>query len=107
MDKASIFGVVAGVGLVLTAIILGSPLATFINVQGMLIVAGGTFTATSIAFPTNELKLLFTVSRRVFRDPGDEMVAISQFLVKAIENHLVGDLGDILHRQYQILHLKD
>lgn len=85
MDKASIFGVLAGSGLVLAAIMLGSPLNTFINVQGMLIVAGGTFAATSIAFPTNELKLIFPVSRRVFNDPGDEMVAISQFLVRSMQ----------------------
>ena len=84
MDKASIFGVVAGTGLVLTAILLGGSLGTFMNIQGMLIVAGGTFAATSIAFPTNELKLIFPVSRRVFKDPGDEMMEVSQFLVQAM-----------------------
>jgi chemotaxis protein MotA len=41
--------------------------------------------ATSIAFPTEELKLIWPVSRRVFNDPGDEMVAISQFLVKSLQ----------------------
>jgi chemotaxis protein MotA len=84
LDKASIFGLVAGVALVITAIILGSPLSTFFNIQGLLIVAGGTVAGTSIAFPTDELKLLFPVSRRVFRDPGDEMVAICQYLMKAM-----------------------
>ncbi len=85
MDKASIGGVLAGIGLVLAAILLGSPLSTFINVPGILIVAGGTFAATSIAFPTSELKMIFTVSRRVFNDPGDEMVAISQHLISAMK----------------------
>jgi len=84
LDKASIFGVATGTALVLAAILLGGSLATFLNVQGMLIVAGGTFAATSIAFPTNELKLIFPVSRRVFKDPGDEMLEISQFLVQAM-----------------------
>ncbi len=84
MDKASIFGVVAGTGLVLAAILLGGSLGTFVNVQGMLIVAGGTFAATSIAFPTDDLKLIFPVSRRVFKDPGDEMLEVSQFLVQAM-----------------------
>ncbi len=84
MDKASIFGVVAGTGLVLTAILLGGSLGTFMKIQGMLIVAGGTFAATSIAFPTNELKLIFPVSRRVFKDPGDEMMEVSQVLVQAM-----------------------
>lgn len=85
MDKASIFGLVAGVALVLTAILLGSSLGTFINVQGILIVVGGTMAGICIAFPTDELKLLFPVSRRVFRDPGDEMVSISQYLIKALQ----------------------
>lgn len=81
MDKASIFGLFTGVALVFTAIILGSSLGTFINVQGILIVAGGTMAGTCIAFPTEELKLLWPVSRRVFHHPGDEMVAIAQYLI--------------------------
>jgi chemotaxis protein MotA len=85
LDKASIFGVFTGIALVLTAILLGSSIGTFVNVQGLLIVAGGTVAATSIAFPTEELKLIWPVSRRVFNDPGDEMVAISQFLVKSLQ----------------------
>jgi len=85
LDKASIFGLVTGVALVLTAILLGTSLGTFINIQGILIVAGGTVAGTSIAFPTAELKLLWPVSRRVFNHPGDEMVAISQFLIKALQ----------------------
>lgn len=84
MDKASIFGVVAGTALVITAIFLGGSVGTFVNIQGMLVVAGGTFAATSIAFPTDELKLIFPVSRRVFKDPGDEMLEVSQFLIQAM-----------------------
>jgi len=84
LDKASIFGVVTGTGLVLAAILLGGSLSTFVNMPGLLIVAGGTFAATSIAFPTEELKLIWPVSRRVFKDPGDEMVEISQFLVESM-----------------------
>jgi len=84
VDKASIFGVVAGIALVMTAILLGGSMGTFFNIQGILVVAGGTFAATSIAFPTQELKLIFPVSRRVFNDPGDEMLELSQFLIQAM-----------------------
>jgi len=84
VDKASLFGVVTGIALILVTILLGGNLLTFLNIPGMLIVLGGTIAATSIAFPTNELKLLFPVSRRVFNDPGDEMLEISQFLVQAM-----------------------
>jgi chemotaxis protein MotA len=85
VDKASIFGIITGMGLVLAAILLGGSLMLFVNVQGILIVAGGTFAATSIAFPTRELKYIFPVTRRVFNDPGDEMIAITQFLVRTMQ----------------------
>ncbi len=85
MDKASIFGVVTGTALVLAAILLGGSLGTFFNVQGLLIVAGGTFAAVCIAFPTDELKLILPVTRRVFNHPGDEMAALMKFLVRAAQ----------------------
>jgi len=84
VDKASIFGVLAGVTLVLSSILMGSGLGIFINVPSILVVAGGTVAATSIAFPFDELKLIFSVTSRVFNDPGDEMVGITQYLVKAM-----------------------
>jgi len=85
MDKASLFGVVVGTGLVLAAILLGGSLMTFWNVQGLLIVAGGTFAAVCIAFPTAELKMVLPVTRRVFNDPGDEMMDIVKFMLKAAQ----------------------
>ena len=84
LDKASIFGIVVGTGLVVSAIALGGSLATFVNIQGFLIVAGGTVAATSIAFPTRELKSIWKVTRRVFNDPGDEMLAISRYMAEAL-----------------------
>jgi len=85
MDKASIFGIVAGFLLVVMAIVLGGDLSTFFNVQGILIVAGGTIGAVSVAFPTYELKHITAVSRRVFNDPGNEMVNIIEFLQRAMK----------------------
>lgn len=85
MDKASIFGVLAGSILVLGAILLGGSLLMFVNVQGLLIVVGGTFGAVSIAFPTHELKQIASVTRRVFNDPGNEMLAIAGFMQEAMK----------------------
>ena len=85
MDKASIFGVVVGTGLVVAAILMDGSLGMFINVPGILVVAGGTFAATSIAFPMDELKLIIPVSRRVFNDQRAEMLHIAQFLVRAMQ----------------------
>jgi chemotaxis protein MotA len=85
MDKASIFGVLAGSALVLAAILLGGNLLIFVNIQGLLIVLGGTVGAVSIAFPTYELRQILSVSRRVFNDPGNEMMTIVEFLEQAMK----------------------
>ncbi len=49
MDVATIIGLVVGFGLVIGSILLGSSLTAFINVPGLLIVVGGTFSAALIA----------------------------------------------------------
>jgi chemotaxis protein MotA len=63
---------------------MGSGLGTFYNTPGLLIVCGGTLAATAIAFPAKELKLIVQVTRRVFRDPGNEMKKIQDFLLEAM-----------------------
>jgi len=64
-----------GTGLVVASILMGGSLMTFVNAQGGLIVAGGTFAAIAIVFPSSDLKMIFPVTRRVFNDPGNEMMA--------------------------------
>ncbi len=85
MDKASILGVVLGCVMVLAAVVLGGSVTMFINIQGLLIVIGGTVGAISIAFPTHELRRITSVSRRVFHDPGDEIKGIVDFLEEGLK----------------------
>lgn len=85
MDKASIIGVVAGSGLVVVSILLGGNLLTFFNLPGVLIVVGGTFAATSIAFPARDLKQVVAVTKRVFNDPGNELTAVAEHLVESMK----------------------
>ena len=82
MDIGSLLGLLAGAGLVLASIIMGSPLSTFINVPSMLVVIGGTVAATAIAFPGGELKMVGKVLGRVFKSPKQEMIALMQFLLE-------------------------
>lgn len=84
MDFATIIGTLCGMALILLAIITGSDegITTFINLPSVLIVGGGTVAATAIAFPTRELKLIFSVSRRVFRNPKTELQSIIKFLLE-------------------------
>lgn len=83
MDFASIGGLVAGIGLILTAIIMGSGIGAFIDVGSILIVIGGTIAATAVAFPGGELKLVIKGLGSVFKSPKAEMIALMQFLLEA------------------------
>ncbi len=51
MDIATIGGMIAGISIVMYAILSGGSLDTFINVPSMLIVFGGGFAATVMRFP--------------------------------------------------------
>lgn len=48
MDIATIIGIAGGLVLILGAILMGSPLMSFVNAPGLLIVLGGTIMATLI-----------------------------------------------------------
>ncbi|MEM1287211.1 MAG: MotA/TolQ/ExbB proton channel family protein [Pseudomonadota bacterium] len=51
MDLATIIGIVAGLGVVVTAMLLGGSIGQFIDLPSLLIVFGGGFAATLIRFP--------------------------------------------------------
>lgn len=81
MDIGSLAGIVAGIVLVLASILMGSDLMTFVNVPSLLVVVGGTFAATAIAFPLKELKGAASVLGRVFKNPRHEVVELVKFLL--------------------------
>lgn len=49
MDFGTVIGIIAGFGLIITAIAMDSPLAAFVNPPSIMVVIGGTFAATMIA----------------------------------------------------------
>lgn len=55
MDIATVIGIIAGFGLILISIILGGSLDTFINVPAVVIVLGGTISATLINYPLSDV----------------------------------------------------
>ncbi len=55
MDIATVVGIIAGFGLIFISIILGGSLDTFINVPAIVIVVGGTISATLINYPLSDL----------------------------------------------------
>ena len=51
MDIASLTGIVCGLGLILSAILMGGDFSLFVNIPGIMIVVGGTLSATLLTFP--------------------------------------------------------
>jgi chemotaxis protein MotA len=66
MDIATFFGFIAGFSLVIGAIFLGGAVDIFLNIPGLMIVIGGTFAATSINFPVDDIFKAFRAAFRIF-----------------------------------------
>ena len=61
MDLGTLLGILAGIGLIATAIYRGGNADSFININGMFIVCGGTVATLFIAFPSNKILSMFPV----------------------------------------------
>ncbi|HSR67486.1 MAG TPA: MotA/TolQ/ExbB proton channel family protein [Acidobacteriota bacterium] len=66
MDLGTIIGIILGIVLVTTAIMLGGDPKLFINVQGMLIVVGGTVATTLVRFPMPRVLKMMNVVKNAF-----------------------------------------
>ena len=66
MDIATLAGLVFGIVVILTAIMVSSGISIFINVPGLLLVCGGTFAATLIKFPFEQVRGAFKVAGQAF-----------------------------------------
>jgi len=75
MDLASLVGIVSGLSLIISAIVLGGDLHNFWNLPGLMIVVGGTTAATLLTFPFRDVLSAFRAAHTVFRsvktDPND------------------------------------
>jgi len=75
VDTASLIGILSGLGLIIGAIYIGGDFQNFINVQGMMIVFGGTIAATLITFQFKDVTGAFLAAFFVFSekkvDPND------------------------------------
>ncbi len=85
MDFASLIGIISGLALIISAIFLGGTPDVFLNVPGIMIVAGGTIAATLLTVPfkdlVNALKAayyVFTRDRTNASDMIDTMIELSK-----------------------------
>ncbi|MCK5334709.1 MAG: MotA/TolQ/ExbB proton channel family protein [Gammaproteobacteria bacterium] len=72
MDFATIIGLIGGITIILLAILSGSDLGVFINIPSIMIVVGGTFTATLVKFPIKYMYRAFKVAMSAFYEHNCE-----------------------------------
>jgi len=87
MDKATVGGLVMGIGLLILAIMIapGSSFAAFIDYPSAAVVIGGAIAASCIAFPVRALLLSPKVVKKVFSPNQQEMLPVIEQLVKFSE----------------------
>ena len=86
MDIATIVGLIFGIGLIGGSMVLASSnyglsIQSFWNLESMLIVLGGTLSATAIAFRLNEVKRVFGLIGFVFKKPTVSLGSLVDDLV--------------------------
>lgn len=102
MDLGTIIGIVGGLGLILGSIMIGGSLSAYIDLPSVLIVFGGTISATLICEKLPRVLGAIKVAKKAFRvPPGDAAKTIETILrlsgvarrdgVLALENEKVDD----------------
>lgn len=80
LDLATIIGLVAGFGLIISAIFVGGSPESFINIPSVLIVIGGTFAVTTICFSVQEMmraaKVVMKTMSYTSRDPSEAAIQV-------------------------------
>jgi chemotaxis protein MotA len=82
MDLASLIGIISGVGLIVSAIIVGGDVHNFLNVPGIMIVVGGTMAATLLTFQFNDVLTAFKSAYFVFTSPKQDSQDLINTMIK-------------------------
>tara|TARA_B100001996_G_scaffold245873_1_gene190450 strand:+ start:3144 stop:3953 length:810 start_codon:yes stop_codon:yes gene_type:complete len=86
MDLGTIIGLIAGISIIIFGILSGGgQLGWFGNVSSIVIVVGGTVTATMVALPLNAVGKVFSVLKNVFIDDKTNYVETIEEIVKWAE----------------------
>lgn len=85
MDLGTIIGIIVGLALVLSSILLKGTLVAFLDVASLLIVVGGTFAATMVAFPMSSVMRAVKASISIFFQHRIDYVNTVRSLLKAAD----------------------
>ena len=81
MDLATIVGLLAAFGLMISAIMQGSSLMVFVDIASITIVMGGTIGTTLVHFPFGDILGAFNVARKAFFHKSRSPVEIIEKLI--------------------------
>ncbi len=76
MDIATLLGILLGSGLVIGAIMMGGQATLFVNVPGLLIVLGGSFSVLFVKFPMKTVLLTLKVTGKAFVEKVQDLEAL-------------------------------
>jgi chemotaxis protein MotA len=82
MDLASLIGIISGLGLIVSAIMLGGDVHNFFNVPGIMIVLGGTVAATLLTFQFRDVLNAFKSAYFVFTSPKQDSQELINTMIK-------------------------
>lgn len=85
MDIASVVGLVAGLFFIIVSILMGGNLLLFIDYPSMMIVVGGTVSATLINYPLKEVLGVIRVAKNAFLHKEETPMSIIKTLVSFAE----------------------
>ncbi len=98
MDFASFAGILSGIGLIISAIIIGGDVHNFINVPGLMIVFGGTVATTLLTFQFKDVINAYRAAYFVFTEGKSDSNLMVETMVKLCHlSRRVGviELGEI------------
>ncbi|MDJ0834045.1 MAG: MotA/TolQ/ExbB proton channel family protein [Gammaproteobacteria bacterium] len=82
MDLASLIGIISGIGLIVSAIFIGGEVHNFYNIQGIMIVFGGTVAATLLTFRFKDVINAFKSAYLVFNSPNQDSQELINTMIK-------------------------
>ncbi|MGE4265624.1 MAG: motility protein A [Desulfovibrio sp.] len=82
MDFATLLGLISGLALVVTAIVMGGDMDIFISLPSMMIVFGGTFGTIFVAFPFEEVSQALNAGFKAFASRKVQVREVVNIMVK-------------------------
>lgn len=114
MDITTIIGIVIGLVLILSAMVMGGDIAIFLNLKAAMITIGGTVAATLIHFKIGQIMGVVKVVKNAFSDPklnSSELIAAMVHIAErarkegllSLEEDLTKMGDSFLHRGMQLV----